>query len=119
MRVRELKEQLEHCNDDALVYISNPNHFGSDLQIAHEDAGVRYLVNANEEVWFETYGGEDINEEIDAIAEVAEEENWDEWDFYDQLFNPNKHGYTLEDIRKNCPDRYEACKAYLETHAII
>lgn len=117
MTVRELKRQLEHCNDDAIVYISDPNLVSSDFQTTHEIVGARLVVTCNEEVWFETYGEEAIDDEVDALAQVAEEENWDEWDFYNQLFNPNKHGYTLEDIRKNCPDRYEACKTYLETHA--
>jgi len=117
MTVRELKRQLEHCDDDAIVYIHSPRFYGSDFARAHYDVGARYVVNANEEVWFETYADEDIAKEIDEIAAVAEEENWDEWDFYEELFDPHKHGYTLEDIRKNCPDRYEACKTYLETHA--
>lgn len=119
MTVRELKRVLEKINNDAIVYIGNPNFAGSNFQEAHENFGVRYLVNANEEVWFETYGSENIAEEIEAIAQVASEGEWDEWDFYEELFSPDKHGYTLEDIRKNCPERYEACKAYLETHAVM
>lgn len=113
MTVRELKRQLECVNEDAIVYIGNPNHFGSDPQVAHEEAGVRYLVNGNEEVWFETYGGENIAEEVEAISEIADKEDWEEWEFYDQLFNPNKHSYTLEDIKRACPNRYENCKEYL------
>ena len=119
MTVRGLIEALKNCNADAEVFIGNPNHFGSDYQTTHEVAGVRYVVNANEEVWFETYGGENIAEEVEAIAEVAGKEDWDEWDFYYELFSPNCHGYTLEDILKNCPDRYENCKEYLEIHAIM
>lgn len=119
MTVRELKRQLESCNDDATVYISEPYIVSEDPQTVHERVGVRLVVYCGDEVWFETYGEEAIDDEIDAIAEAATEEDWDEWDFYDVLFSPNEHGYTLEDIRKNCPNRYEACKEYLETHAII
>lgn len=55
MNVRQLKEVLKHCNDDAVVYIANPNMFATSAQEAHTDLGVRLLISDNEEVWFETY----------------------------------------------------------------
>lgn len=115
MTVGTLKKHLENLSDDAIVYISNPDNNDD----PHWNLGARYLVsNGSGAVWFETYSDENIEEEIDAIAEVASEEEWDEWDFYDELFGKDKHGYTLDDIKRACPDRYEACKQYLETHAI-
>lgn len=102
MTVRKLIEALNFCNPNAEVFIGNPNHFGSDYQTAHEDVGVRYVVNGNKEVWFETYGGENIEEEYDAIAERAMDESWTDWDFIAELFGKDNHGYTIEDIKRNC-----------------
>ena len=108
MNVRQLRKALEFCNGDAIVYIGNPNGV-SDYQTAHELLGIRYAVNANEEVWFETYDGEDIKEEIEAIVEACLESNVSDEEFIDILFDNDKHGYTLEDIRKANESVYQFC----------
>ena len=119
MTVRKLIEALSHVNPDAVVYLSNPNHFGSDFQVAHEEVGVRYLVNGNEEVWFETYGQENIDDEVRAFGEYAIECGMSDADFVSELFDPDGHGYTLEDIRKNCGDgAYEFCKRTKEENGL-
>lgn len=107
MTVRELKRILETCNDDAIVYIGNPNHF-KDFQTAHEDVGARYVVSANEGIWFETYRDENIEEEVDAIIEEWMNSGDTDIEFVEELLLPDRHGYTLEDIKKNCKeDVYE------------
>lgn len=109
MKVKQLIRILEDLDQDATVYIGAPE--GSDYQRNHEQLGVRYVVNANEEVWFETYGDEDIGAEIDALTEAALTEAWSDNDLVDALFDPDEHGYTLEDIRKNCePSFYYWCR---------
>ena len=107
MTVKQLKEALEHCNDDAIVYLSNPDFYGSDFQKAHEEVGARLIISANEEVFFWSYNDEEIDEELDAMVQVAEEENWSDNDFIDELFYD--HGYTLEDIYKANKDIYKFC----------
>lgn len=108
MKVKQLKKILEGLNDEAVVYISAPR--GSDYQENHETRGVRYVINANEEVWFETYGDEDIAAEVESMQEYAINSFVSDNDFIDMLFDDEEHGYTLEDIRKNCePSLYYWC----------
>lgn len=110
MNVRQLKKILESHDDNEIVYLSNPNYFGDDKQKRHEN-GVRYLVSSkNGEVWFETYEDENIYEECEAIIAEALETAMSDNDVIDILFHQDEHGYTLEDIRKNCePSFYEWC----------
>jgi hypothetical protein len=102
MRVKELKKILDGMNEEAIVYISNPNLYGSDYQTAHETCGIRYVVSANEEVWFETYADENIGDEVEAVADMIIENGMSDNDYVDELFAPDGHAYTMEDIRKNC-----------------
>lgn len=103
MTVRTLIEELKACNPDAIVYISNPNHFGSNLQVAHEEAGIRYTVNGNEEVWFETYGGENIAEEVNTVVEEMIDWGCSDEELVSELIDPNCHGYTWSDLYYNLP----------------
>lgn len=108
MNVRQLKKALENCSDDAIVYIGNPNHAKS-YQAAHEDIGVRYVVSQNEEVWFETYGNEDIETELEAIISVAIESAMSDNEVIDILFSQDEHGYTIDDIKKVNSSLYDFC----------
>ena len=103
MTVGTLKKVLENIPDEAVVYLTNPNHFGSDHQLAHLEVGVRYMVSANEEVWFETYGGEDIQNEVNAVAEFCIDNLMSDADFVRELIEPDGHGYTWLDLEHNLP----------------
>lgn len=108
MTVGTLKKVLENVSDDAVVYLSNPNHFGSDPQLVHLEVGVRYMVSTNEEVWFETYGDENIAEEVKAISDYCMEHAVSDADFVRELIEPDGHGYTWLDLEHNLPhDQYE------------
>lgn len=120
MIVRKLIEALQHCNPDAVVYLGNPNMFGSNYQEAHEKVGVRYLVNGNEEVWFETYGGENIAEEVRALADAAINEGCDDGDLVRELIDPDGHGYTWDDLYMNLLSaEYEWLKETAKEYGLI
>lgn len=101
MTVRTLIEELKSCNPDAIVYLSNPNHFDS-VQEAHEEVGVRYMVeDKNGNVWFETYGDENIAEEVEAVADGCIDAGCGDDDFVRELIDPDCHGYTWSELHKN------------------
>lgn len=119
MTVKTLKAMIANAPDDAIVYLENP-HLFKDNQEAHELAGARYTICDGECLWFERYCDEEIQGEIDAIEEVAMLEMWGDEEFADEVLNPHRHGYTLEDIRKNCnKDTYAFVVKTAEEHGLI
>lgn len=104
MTVRSLLHSLIYADPDAEVFLSAP--FGKDEQEYHVAFGARYVVNDhyNGRVWFETYGDENITEEVNEIISVALETGMSDEDYVDTLFDRHEHGYTLADIKANCSD---------------
>ena len=100
MTVKKLKEILANLNDEMEIYISRPSDTKS-TQENHEDYGVSYVAYDGERLWFETYGSEDITEELNAIGNEAIDHGWSDNDFFDEVFDKHGHGYTVEDIKKN------------------
>ena len=103
MTVRQLRKMLEGMEDEARVYIANPTNGNGSEQEVHENFEARYIVSDRKgKVWFETYGGEDIATEISSVIDYSYEYNLSDDDYVCEVLSPEGHGYTLEDIRKNC-----------------
>lgn len=58
----------------------------------------------------------DLSSELDARFEAAAEKQWDELDFFMDLLDT---GFTLADINKYCPEKYEYSKKFMEEHGLI
>lgn len=58
----------------------------------------------------------DLSTELAAKFEVAAEKQWDELDFFIDLLDT---GFTLADINKYCPEKYEYSKKFMEEHGLI
>ena len=119
MTVKELKKMIANAPDDALVYLENPHMF-KNAQKAHELAGVRYSICDGDYFWFERYCDENIADEVEAIANVAIEEGWGDEEYVMEVLGKEGHGYTLEDIKKNCnKDVYEFIVKAAREHGMI
>lgn len=102
MTVASLIKSLQYLTPEAEVFISEP--IGCDEQENHTYFGIRYICcdSKGEKVWFDTYGGEDIGHEMDAMIDYCIEYAISDNDYIDMVFSKEEHGYTLEDIRLNC-----------------
>lgn len=108
MTAGKLKKILESVPDEAIVYVRNPKDYGSDYQLAHLEVGASYMISCNEEVWFETYEDEDVEEEVKAVVEYCMEHGVSDADFVRMLIDPDDHGYTWLDLEHNLPrEQYE------------
>ena len=101
MTVGALRQRLLAFDQNAEVFISEP--FGKDDQENHVAFGAAYLATDGSRVWFETYGDDDIGYELDAISEYVIDHALSDDEYVDIVCSKDEHGYTREDIRRNCP----------------
>lgn len=57
-----------------------------------------------------------LTSELEALFATAAKEQWDELDFFMDLLET---GFTLADINKYCPEKYEYSKKFMEEHGLI
>ena len=107
MTVENLIKQLEKMNPKAEVRINNIR------------GSIALWASTNKEsdtVWIE--GKDDINvgDELRSMFNYAKETGIDETAVYTELL---EMGFTLDDIQKNCSDKYEPMKAFIEQHDMM
>ena len=73
-------------------------------------------VNDNDSVVLEDENVNDLSSELEARFATAVEEQWDELYFFMDLLDT---GFTLADINKYCPEKYEYSKKFMEEHGLI
>lgn len=73
-------------------------------------------VNDNESVIIEDKNVNDLSSELEARFATAAEEQWDELDFFMDLLDT---GFTLADINKYYPEKYEYSRKFMEEHGLI
>lgn len=57
-----------------------------------------------------------LTSELEALFATAAKEQWDELDFFMDLLET---GFTLADINKYCPEKYEYSKKFMEEHGLL
>lgn len=90
----------------------------ADVIVATGDP-VLFVISYNkfpDHVILEDWHNRDLSSELDARFEAAAEEQWDELDFFMDLLET---GFTLADINKYCPEKYEYSKKFMEEHGLI
>lgn len=73
-------------------------------------------VNDNDSIVLEDENVNDLSSELEARFATAVEEQWDELYFFMDLLDT---GFTLADINKYCPEKYEYSKKFMEEHGLI
>lgn len=114
MTVERLIKQLEKYNPKAEVRLNEP--YGSTALFALALIGTSNNKDLANVVWIESKDDIDIKEELSARFEHACDIQMDELDFFMDLLDV---GYTLEDIKNFCPDKYEYSKSFMEEHGLI
>lgn len=114
MTVERLIKQLEKFNPKAEVRLNEA--YGSTALFALALVDSSNNKDLSNVVWIKGKNDVNIKEELTARFEVAPEEYDDELDFFMEL---DDIGYTLDDIKKYCPDKYEYSKSFMEDHGLI
>lgn len=57
-----------------------------------------------------------LTSELEALFATAAKEQWDELNFFMDLLET---GFTLADINKYCPEKYEYSKKFMEEHGLL
>ena len=75
-----------------------------------------YYKELSNVVWIESKDDIDIGNELEARFENASESQMDELDFFMNLLET---GFTLDDIKKYLPEKYEYSKNFMKEHGLI
>lgn len=115
MKVKRLIEELQGCDPDLEVVMHDIN-FGDTILYATTwetrgnawPEGIKVVLECRDDF--------DVGGELDGMFKYASENDVDELDFFMDMF---ERGYTLSDIEKHLPDRYEYAKQFCEEHGLV
>ena len=114
MTVEKLIKELENLNMPKAEVRLNDIH-GSTALFALALANT-YHKELSNVVWIESKYDIDMGNELEARFENASKSQMDELDFFMDLLET---GFTLDDIKKYLPEKYEYSKNFMEEHSLI
>ena len=114
MTVEKLIKELENLNMPKAEVRLNDIH-GSTALFALALANP-YHKELSNVVWIESKDDIDMGNELEARFENASKSQMDELDFFMDLLET---GFTLDDIKKYLPEKYEYSKNFMEEHGLI
>ena len=108
MKVSRMIKELQKYNPDAEVKLHHKEGYNALFVVQY--------VNGEDTVIIEDKSNNDLSSELNVRFQYAAENDIDELDFFMDLIET---GFTLDDIKKNLPEKYKYSKQFLEEHGLI